>query len=218
LSEEKQKQVADVYDALAANPDLFRESALVITYDEHGGFYAHVHPGPALNPDGQNSPSPDDRANFTPPSFAFDRIGLRIPTVVVSPWVAKGTVEHRQLQHTSIVKTVREMFGLNVSLNRRDDSAQSFADLFEVAARPRPPGEMPAKLDRASIEETTESVVAGIPLHPADEPLDELTREWSAGMLSFLAPGIDAVEEVATLATQGEAAALVDEGLLAAGL
>ncbi len=209
--------IADVYEELAANPNLFQETALVITYDEHGGFYDHVHPSPAPNPDGLNSPNPDDRANSTPAYFAFDRLGLRVPTVIVSPWIAKGTIEHRQLQHTSIIKTVREIFGLN-GLNRRENSAQSFADLFEVAARPRSPEDMPSKLNRASLEATMESVVAGIPLNPADEPLDELTREWSTGMLSFLAPETEAVEEPITPATQGEAAALIDARLRAAGL
>jgi phospholipase C len=210
--------IADVYEALAANPDLFRETALVITYDEHGGFYDHVPPGPAPNPDGQNSPNPDDRANFTPPPFAFDRLGLRVPAVIVSPWIAKGTVEQRQLQHNSIIKTVRDIFGLN-GLNRRDESALSFADLFEAAVEPRQADDMPAKLERASLEETTESVVAGIPLHPADEPLDELTRDWVTGMLSLLpGDGLESVEEPARVATQGEAAALLEKRLQAVGL
>jgi phospholipase C len=77
--------IADVYDALAANPDLFEQSALVITYDEHGGFYDHVHPGPAANPNGQNSPNPNDCATFRLPFFAFDRIGLRVPTSSCRP-------------------------------------------------------------------------------------------------------------------------------------
>ena len=209
--------IADVYDALAANPDLFEQSALVITYDEHGGFYDHVHPGPAPNPDGQNSPNPDDRATFKIPFFAFDRIGLRVPAVIVSPWIAKGTLEHHVLQHTSIIKTVSEMFGLNGPLNRRDERAQSFADLFEKADQPRSAEDMPQKLNRAPLEDTVESVVAGVPVHPADEPLDELTRDWSAGMLSLLGGGLEAVEAPAPT-TQGEAAAAIEERLRAAGL
>jgi phospholipase C len=208
--------IADVYEALAANPELFRESALVITYDEHGGFFDHVFPGPAPNPDGQNSPNPDDRATFKLPVFAFDRIGLRVPAVIVSPWIGKGSVEHRMLQHTSVIKTVSEMFGLNGPLNRRDESAQSFADLFEKADQPRSADEMPEKLNRASLEETVESVVAGVPLHPADEPLDSLTQDWALGMLSLLGGGLEGVEEEPS--TQGEAAAAVDAQLRAAGI
>jgi phospholipase C len=208
--------IADVYDALAANQALFRESALVITYDEHGGFFDHVPPGPAPNPDGQNSPNPDDRATFKVPFFAFDRIGLRVPAVIVSPWIGKGTLEHRILQHTSIIKTVSEIFDLNGPLSRRDASAQSFANLFEAADEPRSAEAMPTKLNRAPLEETVESVVAGVPLHPADEPLDELTREWAMGMLALLPGGLEAVEEAPT--TQGEAAAAIQAKLEAAGL
>jgi phospholipase C len=209
--------IADVYEPLAANPELFRESVLVITYDEHGGFYDHIKPGSAPNPDGQNSPNPDDRATFKLPFFAFDRIGLRVPAVIISPWIAKGSIEHRMLQHTSIIKTVCEIFGLNGPLNRRDESAQSFADLFEKADQPRSAEDMPKKLDRASLEDNVESVVAGVPIHPADEPVDELTQEWSAGMLSLLGGGLEAVEGPAPT-TQGEAAAAIQERLQAAGL
>jgi hypothetical protein len=201
---------------LAANQDLFRESALVITYDEHGGFYDHVLPGRAPNPDGQNSPNPDDRTSIKIPFFGFDRIGLRVPAVIVSPWIAKGTVEHRMLQHTSIIKTVSEIFGLNGPLNRRDESAQSFADLFHVADQPRSAEEMPESLNRAPLEEIVESVVAGVPLHPADEPLDDLTRDWALGMLSLLSGGLESVEETPT--TQGEAGAAIEAKLEAAGV
>ncbi|MBS0173811.1 MAG: hypothetical protein JSR64_07235, partial [Nitrospira sp.] len=212
--------IADVYDALAANPDLFKETALVITYDEHGGFYDHVPPGPAPSPDGQDSPNPDDRATFKLPSFSFDRLGLRVPALIVSPWIAKGTVEHRQLQHTSIIKTARDIFGLD-GLNQRDESAQSFADLFDAAEQPRSAADMPAKLERASLEGTVESVVAGVPLHPADEPLDDLTREWSAGMLALLPSAtLESTEDpgAPTPTTQGEAAELLHQRLEAAGL
>ena len=75
---------------------------------------------------------------------------------------------------------------------------------------------MPERLNRAPLEETVESVVAGVPLHPADEPLDDLTRDWALGMLSLLSGGLESVEE--TPATQGEAAAAIEAKLEAAGL
>jgi phospholipase C len=208
--------IADVYDALAANDELFQQSALVVTYDEHGGFYDHVIPGAAPNPDGQDSPNPDDRAGFKIPAFSFDRIGLRVPAVIASPWVAKGTVEHRDLQHTSVIKTVTEMFGLNGPLNKRDESAQSFADIFQKLDQPRTADDMPKTLNRAPLEDIVESVVAGAPVDPADEPLDELTQNWSMGMLSLLGGGLESVEEAPT--TQGAAAAAVQAQLRAAGL
>jgi phospholipase C len=212
--------IADVYDYLAANPTIFNQTVLVITYDEHGGFFDHVIPGPAPSPDGIDSPNPDDQANFLVPSFSFDRIGVRVPTIIVSPWIGKGIVEHRTLQHTSVIKTVTEIFGLEGPLNERDKSANSFADLFDKFADPR--ADMPAKLTRPSLEDTNESVVADVPMHPADEPLDEMTHDWALGMLKMIRgsneslPQLESVE--ADPQTQGEAAAAIEARLQAAGL
>jgi phospholipase C len=177
--------IADVYDALAANEGLFRETALVVTFDEHGGFFDHVAPGGAPNPDGMNSPNPDDTAGFKVPPFSFDRLGLRVPTIIVSPWVQKGVVENRRLQHTSVIKTVTEMFQLAGPLNKRDGSAASFADLFQQSGAPRAASDMPDKLPRPSLANATVSLAAGHPVDPADEPLDNLTREWVEGMLAL---------------------------------
>lgn len=210
--------IADIYEPLATNQGLFNESALVITWDEHGGFYDHVIPGDAPNPDGINSPNPDDRTSFAP-FFAFDRIGLRVPAVIASPWIQKGSVEHRKLQHTSVIRTVTEIFGLNGPLNRRDEGAASFADIFHQLAQPRT--DMPLQLERASLAETVESVVAGVPLDPADEPLDSLTAEWAAGMLEHIRvpQGQASLESVQAVPhTQGEASEVIDGRLRAAGL
>ena len=101
---------------------------LVITYDEHGGFYDHVFPPDRniLSPDGLTSPTAYDKPavplHVRPygrpkPQYAvhFDRLGFRVPAVLVSPWLAKGHVESRRLQHTSVLATVRKMWGLRQS-------------------------------------------------------------------------------------------------------
>ncbi len=215
--------IADIYDALAANPALFRETALIVTYDEHGGFFEHVAPGSAPNPDGINSPNPDDDAKFTVPSFGFDRLGLRVPTVIVSPWIPKGQVVNRNLQHTSVIKTVREMFGLAGPLNGRDASAASFADLFTQLSTARPAATMPAKLSRPALTQTASSIVAGIQVDPADEPLDSLTEEWVNGFAELTARrmgmgAVHAASEGPLPRTQGEAAEFIERRLKALGL
>ncbi len=214
--------IADVYDALAANAALFRETALVVTYDEHGGFFEHVAPGPAPNPDGKNSPNLDDDAKYTVPSFGFDRLGLRVPTLIVSPWIPKGVVVNRDLQHTSVIKTAVEMFGLDDLKNERYTSAAPFADLFGQFPNPRPATDMPSKLTRPSLDQTVSSVVAGIPVDPADEPLDSLTEEWVSGFAELTAKrtGMGAVDAAAEPLprTQGEAADFIDSRLKALGL
>lgn len=76
--------VKEVYETLRSSPQ-WNQTLLLITYDEHGGFYDHV-PTPVKgvpSPDG--IPSPD---HF---NFKFDRLGVRVPTIAVSPWIKKGT-------------------------------------------------------------------------------------------------------------------------------
>jgi phospholipase C len=208
--------IADVYDALAANQDLWQQSALIVTYDEHGGFFDHVVPGSAPNPDGQNSPNPDDHATFTVPSFTFDRIGLRVPALIASPWIPKGIVENRALQHTSVIRTVCDIFDLPSPLNRRDQSATSFADLFKKLDGPRTAAQMPAKLTRPSLDNAITSFAAGIPVAPEDEPMDSLSKEWLKGIAALTADAIPvslggAPETLPS--TQGEAADFVDRRL-----
>src|SRR5690349_12468855 len=211
--------IADVYDALAANQALFNETALIVTYDECGGFYDHIAPGAAPNPDGQDSPNPDDHANFHVPSFKFDRMGLRVPTLIVSPWIPKGIVENRNLQHTSVIKTMSEMFGLAGPLNKRDKSAASFADLFKKLNAPRAAADMPKKLPRPSLTNVVVSAVAGVPVDPADEPLDSLSKEWLEGMIKLTAkrPAVKALGAAALAAplptTQGAASEFLEERL-----
>jgi phospholipase C len=144
--------IADVYDALRSNDAVWQKTAFFVTYDEHGGFFDHVEPPAAVNPDGINSPRADDNfRNTPPPPFQFDRLGLRVPTLIASPWVAKGRVVSDQLQHTSILHTVRERFQITTSLSAREQAAPSLAAIFDQAdARndtpqtlPRPQGIQP---------------------------------------------------------------------------
>jgi phospholipase C len=125
--------VAQVYAALRGGPQWPR-SLLVVTFDEHGGYFDHAAPPAAVNPDGINSPAPGDTASFAPP-FAFNRLGLRVPTILASPYLPKGTVCSRPLQHTSVLVTVRELFGMKGALTKRDAAAPSFGALFLATPR-----------------------------------------------------------------------------------
>ncbi|OEL12937.1 Non-specific phospholipase C6 [Dichanthelium oligosanthes] len=82
-----QRLVKDVYEALRASPQ-WNQTLLIVTYDEHGGFYDHV-PTPV------GVPSPDDIVSAAPFFFKFDRLGVRVPTIMVSPWIRKGTIVGR---------------------------------------------------------------------------------------------------------------------------
>ena len=84
-----QDLVLAVYDALASGPQ-WERSLLVIVYDEHGGFYDHVPPPQAT----------DDEPEM------FGRYGVRVPAIIVSPWIEPRTVSHTVFDHTSIIKTI----------------------------------------------------------------------------------------------------------------
>ncbi|RWW20241.1 hypothetical protein BHE74_00054553 [Ensete ventricosum] len=79
--------VKEVYETLRSSPQ-WNETLFIITYDEHGGFFDHV-PTPV-----KGVPSPDGIVGPEPFFFTFDRLGVRVPTIMVSPWIEKGTVSN----------------------------------------------------------------------------------------------------------------------------
>ena len=100
--------IADIYNRIRNNPNLWPNTALLILYDEHGGIYDHV-PPPNLDPsrvDKEFTAQPD--ATGTPDPFHFDRLGVRVPAILVSPWVEKGSVINDIFEHASIPATVTE--------------------------------------------------------------------------------------------------------------
>ncbi|WP_051229214.1 alkaline phosphatase family protein [Paludibacterium yongneupense] len=103
--------IADVYNTLRSGPG-WDDTLLVICYDEHGGCYDHVPPPQATPPGAPTSP------------FNFDRYGVRVPAVLVSPRIAPGTILRPPgdvpFDHTSILATLRKRFGLGQPLSRRD--------------------------------------------------------------------------------------------------
>ncbi len=94
----------DIWQAVSQSP-AWSETLLMITYDEHGGTYDHVHP-----PFG--AACPDAKSNPGEEGFTFDRFGVRVPTVLVSPWIQAGTVFRSPIStpydHTSILATLRD--------------------------------------------------------------------------------------------------------------
>ncbi|KAJ6804364.1 non-specific phospholipase C3-like [Iris pallida] len=123
---EGQKFVKEVYEALRSSPQ-WNEMLFIVTYDEHGGFYDHV-PTPV------GVPSPDGIIGPEPFYFKFDRLGVRVPAIFISPWIEAGTVVHRpsgpypssEFEHSSIPATVKKIFNLKNFLTKRDEWAGTF--------------------------------------------------------------------------------------------
>lgn len=123
--------IASVYNAIHDNPDLWRSTALLIVYDEHGGIYDHV-PPPSCIPDGFAASAND---TGTGREFRFDRLGVRVPAILVSPWVPKGSVvDGRVFEHASIPATVTKFFlGDYEQRSPREKAAETFLDLLSLS-------------------------------------------------------------------------------------
>jgi phospholipase C len=134
--------IKDVYEAVSRSP-AWPTSMLFVVYDEHGGFYDQVQPQPCTPP-GDSPLNIDKAANPPTPPFAFDRYGVRVPAVVVSPWLQAGTVFHDLYDHTSIIRTVYDLFDMPGQLTNRDSAAQSIASQLQNARQMAAPPALPS--------------------------------------------------------------------------
>jgi phospholipase C len=135
-SEENPQDVQDgdvflsrVVNAVIASPSWSR-TLLVWTYDEHGGYYDHVPPPPAPEPD----EVPPDLVPSDVPG-QFNRFGFRVPTGVVSPYARPDYVSHTVCDHTSVLKLCERKWNLP-ALTRRDAAANDFLDMVDFTAPP----------------------------------------------------------------------------------
>ena len=123
-----EKLLYDVYQALRSNGPAWAKTLLIITYDEHGGNYDHVHP-----PTG--AIAPDHVIGHS--GFDFTRFGVRVPAVLVSPLIPEGTILHAPndgrppFDHTSIVATLRARFGIG-ALGKRDAAAPDVGSILTL--------------------------------------------------------------------------------------
>jgi|GEM_PF-238013 len=128
--------IKSTYDALRASP-LWPNSLLIITWDEHGGFYDHVLPPAAVAPgDGVIT---DGASQY---GFTFKQYGPRVPAVVVSPLIPKNLIDHRLYDHASIPAAIEAVFNLP-PLTQRDKQSNS---LVALATLPAARTDTPVKL------------------------------------------------------------------------
>lgn len=140
--------MANIYEMIA-NSRYWEKTLFIITYDEHGGFYDSVPtPTGVPNPDGHNwDETCPSNYNYSPPPFNFDRLGVRVPALLISPWVA-ARIDATQYEHSSIPATVAKLFGLSwpVTTNQRINTVNTFETAIGCELRtnlptilPRPP-------------------------------------------------------------------------------
>ncbi len=123
---------ARIISAVMKSP-LWPKTALIWTYDEHGGWYDHVPPVPMARPD---AVPPEIHVPPDQPG-AYDYSGFRVPCCVVSAWARRDFVSHTVYDHTSILKLVETKWNLP-ALTYRDANARPMTDFFDFSA-PEPP-------------------------------------------------------------------------------
>jgi phospholipase C len=130
--------LARIYDTVrsAASPHGSNayNTLFFVGWDEPGGTYDHVPPGPVPPPDPNAPPGQLD--------FTFDRSGYRVPAIIVSPWVDEGIVINDEHRHTSMIATLRRVWGLGAPFTGRDAAAAPFDHLLSRDT-PRDPASWP---------------------------------------------------------------------------
>jgi len=95
------------------NSPAWKDTAIILTYDEHGGFWDHV----------------------APPKVDRWGPGSRVPAIVVSPFARRGFVDHTVYDTTSILATIEHRFGL-APLGERDQNATDLSAAFDFGQKP----------------------------------------------------------------------------------
>ena len=128
--------IKSTYEAIR-NSAVWNSSLLIITWDEHGGFYDHVAPPKAVAPSDTAMRSSSNRYGFT-----FEQYGVRVPAVVISPLIPRNLIDHRVYDHASIPATLEACFGLR-PMTQRDANASNLMPLLSLSS---PRGDAPAVL------------------------------------------------------------------------
>jgi phospholipase C len=208
-----------VYESIRSSP-LWENSLLIVTWDEHGGFYDHLHPAPTVGPGDNSTTSKLNKYGFT-----FQQLGVRVPAVVVSPLIAQNLIDHRTYDHSSVPATVEAIFGLT-AITKRDAQANNVSKLVTLSSPRSTPQTLPAPAStggqcpfpgpsKAKAAPTLAPHLMERPLDPPDEGnlpgfLDiarRVDRELSPAPLH----AVVAAKHKASITTRVAAAAYIEE-------
>lgn len=124
---EGERFLKSLYDALTSNPDVWNKVLFIVNFDEHGGTFDHVPPPWTARPPwggDHGTPEPD----FLEEGFGYDRFGVRVPLILISPWVEANTVFRAggdiPFDHTSVIATIFKLLGVDDDLWRNQLGAR----------------------------------------------------------------------------------------------
>jgi len=175
--------VKSVYETLRKSP-LWKDTMLIITFDEHGGFYDHQPPPVTV--------STGDDTNYANVaySFKFEQLGVRVPAIVISAYTQKGTVIGSDpkdastiFDHSSVLATVEKRFGLP-ALTKRDAAANSLEVALNLNA-PRleaadAPMTLPDPAPDSAVAGAVSLITSGVSSDQAPSGLSENQKAMSA--------------------------------------
>jgi phospholipase C len=213
------------YEAIRNSP-IWSSSLFVITWDEHGGFFDHVPPPPAVPP-GDTAPG----SSYNLYAFSFNQYGPRVPAIVISPLIPRNLIDHRIYDHASIPATLEKCFGLS-SMTDRDASANNLMSLVSLS---NPRSDAPAVLPAPAVSgvggcdpvsfapnvATATSATAPTAVNQAADPLDSIDEGNLPGFLlvalrsdlALSSPGQSApmISRFNSIKTRADASQYMDE-------
>jgi phospholipase C len=176
-----EKLIADVYNAIKNSPQR-DDTLLIITHDEHGGCFDHVSPPTAIAPvEGMKGQK----------GFQFDRYGVRVPMVMISPYIEKNTIVNEVHDHSSFIKTLSELWGFD-NLTDRDKNATPFWSVFSSVKRPSYPDIEGPTLQEVDSSEYDNDVLNGLQ-KTILKAVHEIAKDKASGSV------ISNLEEIVTI-------------------
>jgi phospholipase C len=168
------KYIAGIINTLMASPS-WKDTVLILTYDEPGGFYDHVPPQAAVPPDAIQFPADGPTQagtacanDSTDPICGFFFTGFRVPVIVISPFTKANYVSHTPMDYTAMLKLIETRFKLP-SLTARDAAQPDMTEFFDFVSVPwaTPPANVPTQ--DQSMQCVLESL-SGITVSPSPAP------------------------------------------------
>lgn len=181
--EQGEKLVYEIYSAIRNSPD-WEKILLLILFDEHGGCYDHVCPPTAkecpfaISPDGVVIPPTTPGGT----GFNFDRLGVRIPAVIVSAYTPPATILNTTFDHTSALSTVVNCFKLpSGKVGRRQQNSPDVSEALVLGnpRQDRPPVPMPTAADIGPAKRV--AALGQAIVHANAKPVSELQKRILVG-------------------------------------
>ena len=191
--------IASIFNALSANNNaLWQSTMFVLLFDEGGGTYDHLPPPvSAIRPDKITIPS--GKPGYS--GITFDRYGARVPAIICSPWIAKSTVCNTVFDHTSVIRTVINLFlDPSTHLGERDKEA---ADLLGLVTLSTPRMDAPVLVPRPQVDFDPKNI--------ADVPLNDLQQDLVAGTIREAAADTFDTSRAPALKTHADAWAALEK-------